>query len=239
MGNGFPDPPERPPGVELPGGFSDEPEKAPHAEPDAEPTAEPAPIGADEVRAAVEDLKTDLKTEMVMLGTDLTGLRNDLTGLPDALEELRRLRTRDADLLDKLHSENSKLREGELAKALAPLLSGLLRLHDQMVQLAGDDKVSDAALLRTQLLQILDTAAGVRSYEPRPGEPFSSDRHVGVGRVRTSDKAADGTVVRTVRLGFGRDDGSTVRVAEVEVALYDPKAPSALSGPGTEPTDHS
>jgi molecular chaperone GrpE (heat shock protein) len=224
----FPDPQERPPGVDAQGG------------PPAEPQEPAAATTADEVRAAVEDLKTDVKTELVMLGTDLTALRNDLTGLPDALEELRRLRTRDADLLDKLHSENTKLREGELAKALAPLLSGLLRLHDQMVQLAGDNKTSDAALLRTQLLQILDTAAGVRSYAPKPGEPFDSDRHLGVGRVRTADKAADGTVVRTVRLGFGRDDGSTVRVAEVEVGLYDPAAATSVTAdPGTESTDNS
>ncbi|WP_163512253.1 nucleotide exchange factor GrpE [Fodinicola acaciae] len=187
------------------------------------------------VKTAVEDLKTDVKTELVMLGTDLTALRNDLNGLPDVLEELRRLRSRDADLVDRLHSENTKLREGELAKALAPLLSGLLRLHDQMVQLAGDDKASDAAMLRKQLLQILDTAAGVRSYEPQPGDPFDSERHLGVGRVKTGDKAADGTIVRTVRLGFGRDDGSTVRVAEVEVAQY---VPTALT-PGTESASDS
>lgn len=221
---------EEPSGDETPDGNSG------RTRPDPIDAFHPDPVEV--VKVAVEDLKTDLKTEMVMLGTDLTALRNDLTGLPDVLEELRRLRSRDADLLDKLHGENTKLREGELAKALAPLLSGLLRLHDQMVLLAGDDKTSDAAMLRKQLLQILDTSAGVRPYEPRPGDPFDSERHLGVGRVKTGDKAADGTVVRTVRLGFGRDDGSAVRVAEVEVALYDPKAPTALTQ-GTGATSDS
>ncbi|HMA47781.1 MAG TPA: hypothetical protein VKP11_11390, partial [Frankiaceae bacterium] len=68
------------------------------------------------------------------------------------LDELLRLRRHDVELVDRLHSDNTRLRQGELAEAMAPLLRGLLRLHDQMTSLGADDPHSVAGILRNQLL---------------------------------------------------------------------------------------
>ena len=136
------------------------------------------------------------------------------------LAELVRLRAADIDLADRLYAENTRLRAGEYAAAVAPLLSGLLRLQDQMTSLASGDVTSDGWMLRTQLLQILDTAAGICPFEPAPGERFDTTRHAGAGRAPTTDPDAEGTVARTLKPGFARADGSIVRVAHVEVYRF-------------------
>jgi len=157
---------------------------------------------------------------------ELTGpagqfIREALTGMSAQLDELLRLRARDVDLADRLYAENTRLRTGEFAAAVAPLLSGLLRLHDQMTSLADGDAASVAGMLRIQLLQILDTAAGLTPFEPRLGERFDSARHAGVGRAATTDPAAEGTVAKNIKLGFERADGTVVRVAQVEVYRFE------------------
>jgi molecular chaperone GrpE (heat shock protein) len=144
-----------------------------------------------------------------------------IDGLSAQLSELLRLRARDVDLADRLYAENTRLRTGEFAAAVAPLLSGLLRLHDQMASLANGDAASVAGMLRIQLLQILDTAAGLTLFEPRPGERFDATRQAGAGRVGTTDPAAEGTVAKVLKPGFERADGSIVRVAQVEVYRFE------------------
>jgi molecular chaperone GrpE (heat shock protein) len=144
-----------------------------------------------------------------------------LTGITAQLGELLRLRTLDVNLADRLYTENTRLRTGELAGAMAPLLSGLLRLHDQMSSLASGDTHSVPGMLRTQLLQILDTHAGLTPFVPESGDRFDSSRHAGAGRARTSDAAKEDTVSQTLKPGFRRADGSIVRVAEVEVYRLD------------------
>jgi hypothetical protein len=144
-----------------------------------------------------------------------------LAGVSTQLGELLRLRARDVDLADRLYAENTRLRTGEFAAAVAPLMTGLIRLHDQMTSLAGGDSSSVAGMLRIQLLQILDTAAGLSPFEPRLGDRFDSSRQAGVGRARTADPAAEGTVARNIKPGFERADGSVVRVAQVEVYRFE------------------
>jgi hypothetical protein len=148
-------------------------------------------------------------------------IREALTGMSAQLDELLRLRARDVDLADRLYAENTRLRTGEFAAAVAPLLSGLLRLHDQMTSLADGDAASVAGMLRIQLMQILDTAAGLTPFEPRPGERFDSARHAGVGRAATTDPAAESTVAKNIKPGFERADGTVVRVAQVEVYRFE------------------
>jgi molecular chaperone GrpE (heat shock protein) len=133
------------------------------------------------------------------------------------LAEIHRLRVRDTELVDRLHAENTRLRTGEFVAAVAPLIGGLLRLHDQMTSLSGGDPNSVAGMLRTQLLQVLDTGAGLTPFVPAVGDLFDTTRHVGAGRASTDDPARVGTVCRTLKPGFIRLDGSIVRVAEVEV----------------------
>ncbi|SNQ45998.1 putative Molecular chaperone GrpE (Heat shock protein) [Frankia canadensis] len=140
-----------------------------------------------------------------------------LERLAGRLDELIRLRHHDAELVDRLHAENSRLRAGELTEAMAPLLRGLIRLHDQMGSLGADDPQSVAGILRKQLLQVLDFAVDVRPYTAVPGGTFDPARHLGVRRVPTDDPSRDGTIARTVRPGFVRGETTVVRPAETEV----------------------
>jgi hypothetical protein len=89
-------------------------------------------------------------------------LVEELAAVGRRLDELARLRRHDVELVDRLHEENGKLRQGELTEAMGPLLRGLIRLHDQMSSLGGDDPQSVAGILRKQLLQVLDISADVR-----------------------------------------------------------------------------
>ncbi len=140
-----------------------------------------------------------------------------LDDLAHRVEELVRLRRHDADLVDRLHAENTRLRAGELTEAMSPLLRGLMRLHDQMTSLGADDDQSIAGILRTQLLQVMDVAVDVRPYTAVVGTPFDPARHVGVRRIGTDDAERDRTIARTVRPGFVRGESIVVRPAEVEV----------------------
>lgn len=196
----------------------------------------PAPAAAPtegnaEIVADLAALRAQVGALSAQIGS-VTAQLEPIEFISRGVREMSRLRERDLSLVEKLHTDNAALRQGEIASAMGPLLAGLVRLHDQMGQLAGGDQQSDAGMLRTLLLQLLDTAGGVTSYEPRPGETFDSAKHSGAGRSTTTDKDADGTIARTIRPGFTRADGTTVRVAEVEVYRYQEPAPTP---PAPEP----
>jgi len=207
------------------------PESAPDQRADRDDPADPADPAADRGATPADGWAGPPVTEG---GSDpaLAALREQaaesaerqaaaLAEMTAQLGELLRLRSGDIDLADRLYAENTRLRTGEFAVAVAPLHIGLLRLHDQMTSLADGDAASVAGMLRIQLLQILDTAAGLSPFEPRPGERFDSARHAGVGRAGTTDPAAEGTVAKTIKPGFERADGSVIRVAQVEVYRFE------------------
>jgi molecular chaperone GrpE (heat shock protein) len=140
-----------------------------------------------------------------------------LAALSRRVEELARLRRHDVELVDRLHDENGKLRQGEITEAMGPLLRGLIRLHDQMSSLGGEDQQSVAGILRQQLLQVLDISADVRPYIAVPGSTFDPTRHLALRGVPTDDPARDRTIARGVRPGFVRGTSTVLRPAEAEV----------------------
>ncbi|WP_045876175.1 hypothetical protein [Pseudofrankia sp. DC12] len=145
------------------------------------------------------------------------GLAEELATVARRLDELARLRRHDVELVDRLHEENGKLRQGELTEAMGPLLRGLIRLHDQMSSLGADDPQSVAGILCKQLLQVLDISADVRPYIAVPGSPFDPTRHLALRGVGTDDPARDRTIARGVRPGFVRGSSTVLRPAEAEV----------------------
>jgi len=148
----------------------------------------------------------------------LTSLGDKVDALAATTAELSRLRTRDTDLISRLHDDVTKLRTGEVAAALNPVIAGMIKLHDQMVSLGAlSDPASPAAMLDTQLLQTMELTCGVKPFTPERGERFDASRHTGTRRIPTTDASADGTIADTIKAGFVRADGSVVRVAEVEV----------------------
>ena len=148
------------------------------------------------------------------------------------VDEMLRLQARQADHVEKLYAENRALREGEIAAVLAPVLLGLTKLADQMDLLAATEGPGgSAAMLRTQLLQVLQFSLGVVAFAPEEGELFDVTRERGVRAVETTEPGIAGRVAACVRPGFLRLDGSVVRVAEVEV--YRDRAVSPPRGAGT------
>ena len=112
----------------------------------------------------------------------------------------------------------TRLRSGEIATALNPVVTGMIKLHDQMVSLGAlSDPASPVGMLHTQLLQTMELTCAVTPFTPAAGERFDAARHTGTRRIPTTDPSADGTIAGTIKAGFARADGSVVRVAEVEV----------------------
>jgi hypothetical protein len=185
----------------------------------AEAAAESGPGSADDPLAREPDSTERLpERQLADILAALTSLEGKVNGLATTTAELARLRTRDTDLISRLHEDVTKLRTGEIAAALSPVVSGMIKLHDQMVSLGAlSDPASPVAMLYTQLLQTMELTCGVRPFSPAVGERFDASRHTGTRRVRTTDTSADGTIAGTIKVGFARSDGSVVRVAEVEV----------------------
>jgi hypothetical protein len=231
-----PDQPEQPEQPDQPAEASEAPEAAspPDSAPTVEPgqaaelplepprTEDPAPTGTlDPGPAATLDAApsgTLPISELAGIRTAVSALGGRVDDLANASAELSRLRSRDTDLIDRLHEDVTRLRTGEIATALNPVVTGMIKLHDQMVSLgAMEDPASSVGMLRTQLLQIMELTCAVKPFTPAPGERFDASRHMGARRIPTTDTSADGTIASTIKVGFARADGSVVRVAEVEV----------------------
>jgi len=198
------DPAPRTAGAEMPA-----PETPPAQPPPAQPaTAQPATAQPDSIPAA----------DLLRALTALTAIGSRVDDVAAAAAELARLRSRDTDLIARLHDDVTRLRSGEVAAALNPVVTGMIKLRDQMVSLGAlDDPASPVGMLHTQLLQIMELTCAVKPFTPSAGERFDASRHTGTRRKPTADPAADGTVASTIKAGFVRADGSVIRVAEVEV----------------------
>jgi hypothetical protein len=174
--------------------------------------------GEEPATADPADPDTVPASALAEVQTALMSLGSKVDGLATTTAELARLRTRDTDLISRLHDDVTTLRSGEVAAALNPVVSGMIKLHDQMVSLGAlTDPASPVGMLYTQLLQTMELTCGVRPFSPARGDPFDASRHTGTRRIPTTDASADGTIADTIKAGFIRDDGSVVRVAEVEV----------------------
>jgi molecular chaperone GrpE (heat shock protein) len=209
------DPPDAIAGVE-----DAEPEAEDVAEPeDSEPEEpEPEEPEVDPVLAVVESLLPDLAA---------TAREETVVGLGGRLDELVRLNRRADEHVAELHAENQRLRSGELATALQPMLRDLIRLHDEVTRLAEASHAEAQADLDLVRSRLLDTLArwGLSPFSPETGDPLDATRHQGVGRVPSSD-GEPGTIATVRRPGFAHDDGRTFRAAEVEVFVSPPPPPT-------------
>lgn len=210
----------------------DAPNPAP-AEPDP-PAPAPAPEGEERGPRLSKDAQAALEVITAManaMQAEAAGTREQLARLATTIEESARLRGRDQEHVDALHSDNTRLRAGELTAALAPLLTGLVRLADSMASMAAGDRNSIAGMLRVQLLQTLDVTANVTEFAPEAGAEFDTKRMTGAGREETTDADRNGRVARTLRSGFIRGE-YVVRPAEVVVWRL--ASTTSPAGAGTE-----
>ena len=188
---------------------------------DAVPTGMPDDVVSEE--ASPERSAASTSAEFRQMLTAVTELGGQVDNLASATAELSRLRSRDTELIARLHDDVTKLRSGEIAAALNPVVTGMIKLHDQMVSLGAlSDPASPVGMLHTQLLQIMELTCAVKPFTPAVGDRFDPTFHTGTRRRPTTDASLDGTVAAAIRAGFVRADGSVVRVAEVEVHRLSP-----------------
>jgi molecular chaperone GrpE (heat shock protein) len=158
-----------------------------------------------------------------------------LSRIEAQLGESQRLIDRQAEISAKLHAENQVLRAGELRKAQTAIVLSVLRVLDDVNQMAAtaaeEAARNDLSLVADALTDAL-ARNGVDAVLVEPGVPFDGRRHKIATIEETNDPGADRTVARITRPGFAWSDGEIVRVSDV--AVYKHIAP-AEPEPAAEP----
>ena len=166
-------------------------------------------------------------------GEDVPGLLCELTRRLGKVEEhlagFHQLEVHRESIIDQLHEENQRLRNGVGRLLLEPVVADLIRLHDQLereVRRLGAD-APDGRLLQSfadEVLEILDRC-GIESFLAEPGEPFQRGRHRPVGVVACDDESRHNTVAGVAAAGFyERDTGRVRRPLQAYIHQYGPGA---------------
>lgn len=161
------------------------------------------------------------------------GLPGELAGRLDKVErhlaEFHRRAEHRETVIDRLHEENQRLRDGFARLILEPVAADLIRLYDQLERearrLHADER--DGQLLRSfaeDVAQILDRC-GIEVFSAEPGDAFERGRHRAVGVLACADEARHNTVAEIVAAGFyERDTGRVRRPVHARFHQYSPTA---------------
>lgn len=173
--------------------------------------------------------------------------RNLLAPLGDRLESLRRGledQARGADrwekVLDKLHEELQEHKNGTYFRILEPVLTDLIRLHDDLSRILTQARASGALLpgdlarsLDLFVQQILDALdrQGVVKYACTEGK-FDRTNQKAVATVETTDPEQHLKVAEVIRAGFRRPE-KILRFEEVRIFKHKPSqdGPPKVTGP--------
>jgi len=155
----------------------------------------------------------------------LNGIHAELSGLHAQNKFLN-------EVIDRLHSENEKLRNAESQRSLQPALRELVKLADdwrsRRVSLKEREAPENADLIRmcdeiVEDVTLLLDRQGVEEFHVDPGAAFDRREQRSVGTRPTEDDDLDGTVAEARRPGY-RVDTRVVRFAEVVVFKLTPPA---------------
>lgn len=207
------------------------PGDAPPAE-DVTPAAEQEPALPD---GPDDDVADDHRAELDQLRAELEAATTRLAAAELRSDELASVASRNSELVDRLHTENHKLREGEIRQALGPMINGLSRIANDVERMRDPDGTlsPDLTFIAGRIAELLHDA-GVRPIEPGVGEPFDSSQHHAVGAADAPDAASDRTVAEVRRAGLAQDDGRVLRPADVVVFRYRQAAARPAEAPATE-----
>lgn len=148
-----------------------------------------------------------------------------LAQIENHLAEFHRRATHREAVIDRLHEENERLRDGMGRLILGPVTADLIRLYGQLIQEARrlDVAGQDGRLVRSfadDVEQILDRC-GVEVFSTEPGAPFESGRHRAVGVVACEDESKHNTVAEVLAPGFyERDTGRIVRPVQARFRRF-------------------
>jgi molecular chaperone GrpE (heat shock protein) len=159
------------------------------------------------------------------VGHEATAL---LASLSEQLKETNRISQERESVIDRLHRENQKLKQGELQQAVLPIFRDLIRLYDDLKSTAskysdraaadGESVVKDLSLYGETVVDIL-YRYGVEQIEARAGDDFDSKEHKAVAAAPTAEQGQDRKISRIIRDGF-RAEARIIRNVEVEVLRY-------------------
>lgn len=205
-------------------------EEAPVAEEAVPDEPEEEPTGETPAATAAPDLTTPEQPPVSapdVSDADATAadVIDRLQSIERSVGELQSLEERHLGIIEKLHADNTELRQGELTQAMKPLLLGIGQLHDdvsQMIAHAEDDLQKKLMFIRELTLDLLERH-GVTPLDPEPRSPFDPKQHTAVSGVPADDPELHGTVAVVERIGFVRDGQHLVRPAQVSVHRHTPR----------------
>ena len=154
----------------------------------------------------------------------LAGINSELAGLHSQSKFLN-------EVIDRLHSENEKLRNAESQRSLQPALRELVKLADDWrsrgASLRGRASAEDTDLIGlcdeiVEDVTLLLDRQGVEEFHAEPGTAFDRREHRSVATRPTEDGDLDGTIAEARKPGY-RVDTRVVRFAEVVVLKVTPR----------------
>ncbi|GAA4239854.1 hypothetical protein GCM10022254_62260 [Actinomadura meridiana] len=173
-----------------------------------------------------------------------------LAAIEAAVAEFNRRSAHRESVIDRLHEENQRLRDGVQRAILEPVVADLLRLYDSLLREAARLAAEETDPAQSRLLASFadDTLltlerCGLDEFTALPGEPFDAGRHAVTSVVPVDDEALDNTVAEVIATGFvERETGRVRRPLRAHFHRYQPPAPTntpADSDPDDEPAEPS
>jgi molecular chaperone GrpE len=150
------------------------------------------------------------------------------------LAEFHRRSAHRESVIDRLHEENQRLRDGLGRILLEPVVADLIRLYDQLdrevrrLDAAGEDRQLIWSFAE-DVAQILDRC-GIEIFSAEPGDPFERDRHRPLGVVTCDDLDRHNTVADVAGVGFYERETRVVR-RRVQARFYQYVTGDVPAGP--------
>lgn len=148
--------------------------------------------------------------------TVLDEIRTELAGLHTQSKFLN-------EVVDRLYSENERLRRAEARSAPRPAIRELIKLADDWrSRTVAVRENADLALLCGEVVEdvtMILERQGVEEFGVEPGTEFDRRQHRAVGTRPTDDEALDGHVAELRRPGY-REEERVMRFAEVLVFKF-------------------
>ncbi|WP_230421470.1 nucleotide exchange factor GrpE, partial [Actinomadura soli] len=158
------------------------------------------------------------ETEQTAELAELLEQSERLAAIEAAVAEFNRRSAHREAVIDRLHEENQRLRDGVHRTVLEPVIADLLRLYDSMLREAARLGAAGADPAQGRLLESFadDTLltlerCGLDEFTAAPGDPFDPGRHAAVSVVPADDEALDNTVAEVVATGFVERETGRVR----------------------------
>jgi molecular chaperone GrpE (heat shock protein) len=167
----------------------------------------------------------------VPAGPDIAGLSGLASRLSQVEAQLAGFHQRAAHreaVIDQLHAENQLLKTGLSRVVLEPVVTDLIRLHDQLSRearrQANDGQDAKLAWSFTDEVARVLERCGIDMYTAAPGELFDPIRHNPADVLDSSDETLHNTVAEVTAAGFiDRGTGRVRRPLQARFYRYLPK----------------